>query len=143
MARLTEVVLTCDVHDGESYAVETVTFTVEGRSYECELCDDHQAEFREATEVWSSHARQAGPGRSGRSGGRGRGGGRGASTAEVREWAGPRGWRSAAVVASRPNCGPPTRPPMEHAEVTRPKGLHRLPLRPQAGAAPRSSAPGW
>ena len=64
-----------------------MSFTVEGQSFECELCDDHLAEFREAMEVWSSHARQAGAGRSGRSGGRGRGGSRGASTAEVREWA--------------------------------------------------------
>ncbi len=87
MARLTEVVLTCDVHDGESEAAETVTFSVEGQSFECELCDDHLAEFREAMEVWSSHARPASPRRSVRAGGRGRGGRRGASTAEVREWA--------------------------------------------------------
>ena len=87
MARLTEVVLTCDVHDGESEAAKTVTFTVEGQSYECELCEDHLAEFRDAMEVWSSHGRPASPRRSVGAGGRGRGGGRAASTAEVRDWA--------------------------------------------------------
>ena len=91
MAQLTEVVLTCDVHDGESEAVGTVTFTVDGQANGCELCDDHLAEFEEAMEVWSSHARAAGPRRSVRAGGRSRGGGRGASAAEVREWASAQG----------------------------------------------------
>lgn len=92
MAQRTQVVLTCDVHDGDAEAVETVTFTVEGQSYECELCDAHLTEFREAMEIWSSHSRGAGRARSGQSapgrGGRRRtGGSGGTSTAEVREWA--------------------------------------------------------
>lgn len=94
MAQRTEVLMTCDVHDGDgdADAVETVAFTVEGKSYEFELCDAHLAEFREAIEIWSSHSRPVGrrPGRQ-RSGGAGRVGrgpnGNGPSTAEVREWA--------------------------------------------------------
>ncbi len=91
LSQRTEVLMTCDVHDGDADAVETVAFTVEGKSYEFELCDAHLAEFREATEIWSSHSRPVGrrPGvrRPGaRRGGQGRTG-NGPSTAEVREWA--------------------------------------------------------
>ncbi len=100
MAQRTLVLLTCDVHDGDADAVETVQFTVEGRSYECDLCDDHLAEFRESAGIWSSHARPVGrtrvrrtqqpagspsPASSGR--GRSRSTSSGPSTAEVRRWA--------------------------------------------------------
>jgi len=92
------MLLTCDVHDGDAEAAKTVTFMVEGRSYECELCEAHLAEFRVAMEVWSSHARVAGRGsrvpspiRPARRRRRGREravtGGDGPSTADVRDWA--------------------------------------------------------
>ena len=89
MAQVTEVVLTCDVHDGDSEAIETVTFTVEGQAYEFELCEDHLAEFREAMEVWSSHARSGRPGPSARRAARsaGRDAGAAPSAGEMREWA--------------------------------------------------------
>ena len=99
MAQRTLVLLTCDVHDGDAEAVETVEFTVEGRSYECDLCEDHLAEFRESTGIWSSHARPIGRTRTRRaqradasgpvSSGQGRSGtaSNRPSTAEVREWA--------------------------------------------------------
>ena len=92
MAQRTQVVLTCDVHEGTAEAVDTVAFTVEGQAYECELCEAHLIEFREAMEIWSSHSRAVGRGRGGQSSGRssrGRksGSGDGPSSAEVREWA--------------------------------------------------------
>ena len=94
MAQRTEVILTCDVHDGHAEAADTVAFTVEGQSYECELCEAHLIEFREAMEIWSSHARPVGRSRAAQSGsargGRRRSSARasnGNSTAEVREWA--------------------------------------------------------
>lgn len=94
MAQRTQVILTCDVHDGDADAAETVTFTVEGQSYECELCEAHLAEFREAMEIWSSNSRPASRGRgaqlaarSVRSGRRKASSGDGPTTAEVREWA--------------------------------------------------------
>ena len=59
MAQVSQVVLTCDVHEGDAEAADTVTFAVEGTSYECELCEPHLAEFHEAMEVWSSHSRPA------------------------------------------------------------------------------------
>ena len=92
MAQRTQVIMTCDVHDGEAEAATTVTFAVEGQSYEFELCEAHLAEFREAMEGWSVHSRpvsrRAAPasGRSSR-GSRGGGADGGPSPAEVREWA--------------------------------------------------------
>jgi len=70
MAQRTQVLLTCDVHDGAAEAVETVLYTVEGQSYECDLCDGHLTEFRDAMEIWSSHSRQAGRRRTGPTKGR-------------------------------------------------------------------------
>ena len=98
MAQRTQVLLTCDVHDGEAEAAETVIYTVEGQTYECELCEAHLAEFREAMEIWSSHSRLAGRGRSSQAAARPSRGGRsgraragsadgGPSAAEVRDWA--------------------------------------------------------
>ncbi|MEO5680726.1 MAG: Lsr2 family protein [Acidimicrobiales bacterium] len=98
MAQRTQVLLTCDVHEGDAEAVETVLFTVDGQSYECELCEAHLAEFRDAMEIWSSHSRSAGRARSTQDGVRSTRGPRasrsgasrgadGPSAAEVREWA--------------------------------------------------------
>ena len=107
MAQRTQVLLTCDVHDGDAEAAETVTFTVEGQTYECELCEAHLTEFRDAMEIWSSHSRPVGrglrsgtsarPGRAAR-GGRARAvsGGDGPSAAEVREWARAQGMQVSA-----------------------------------------------
>lgn len=92
MALHTQVLLTCDVHDGDAEAVETVAFTVEGQSFECDLCEDHLAEFRETIEIWSSHARPVSQRRKSQRAARGGastrdGNGNGPTTAEVREWA--------------------------------------------------------
>ncbi len=91
MAKSTQVVLTCDVHEGFAEAADTVTFTVEGKSYTCELCEPHLAEFHEAMEVWSSHARptraaRASQGASSRAGRRRVRASGGAPPSEVREW---------------------------------------------------------
>jgi len=112
MAQRTEVLMMCDVHEEDAEAVETVVFTVEGSSYEFELCDAHLAEFREAAEIWSSHARPVGRHSGSQREGRVRRArqGRtenGPSTAEIREWArtqgvpiGERGRISAGLRAS-------------------------------------------
>ncbi len=93
MAQRTQVILTCDVHDGAAEAADTVSFTVEGQAYECELCEPHLNEFREAMEIWSSHSRLVGGGRGAQSPGRASRGSRrratndGPSSSDVREWA--------------------------------------------------------
>lgn len=53
----TLVVLTCDAHDGEVEADETVSFTVGDTSYEMELCAEHRAQFHEAVSQWTAIAR--------------------------------------------------------------------------------------
>jgi len=93
MAQRTQVLLTCDVHDDQVEAANTVVFTVEGQAFECEMCEAHLAEFRQAMEIWSSYARPVGRTRA--TGGRAARAGRsarpqssdGPPTAEVREWA--------------------------------------------------------
>ena len=91
MAQRTQLLLTCDVHDGEAEATDTVVFTVEGQAFECELCEAHLAEFRESMEIWSSHSRAVGPGASGRRARPARSArprsSAGPSASEVRDWA--------------------------------------------------------
>jgi len=103
MAQRTQLLLTCDVNpcdaaDGEE--VETVVFMAEGQTYEAELCEGHLAAFREAMDIWSSHARTAGRGRvkqdsarparaarSGRSRNRAKSSDSSTSASVIREWA--------------------------------------------------------
>jgi AcrR family transcriptional regulator len=60
MAQRTEVVLTCDVHDGVADAVATVALALDGDAFDCDLCAVHLAELRRTFERWSSHARPVG-----------------------------------------------------------------------------------
>jgi hypothetical protein len=58
MAKRETVVFTCDLHDDEvTEGVETVTFGLDGNSYEVDACADHQAELRDAfaTYVGAAH----------------------------------------------------------------------------------------
>ncbi|MEJ7764371.1 MAG: Lsr2 family protein [Acidimicrobiales bacterium] len=102
MAQRTEVLLTCDVdlHEGDAEAAGTVSFTVEGQSFEFELCEGHLAQFREEMDIWSSHARPAGrrrtrakqetarPARAPRAGrAKAQSAGGDTSASDVREWA--------------------------------------------------------
>ena len=54
MGQRIEVVLTCDLHDGEVPAEETVTFAVDGTTYAFELCADHLQEFRDTVGMTGS-----------------------------------------------------------------------------------------
>ena len=87
MAQKVEVVLTCDLDDVLTPAMETVTFSYGGQAYEFELCAAHLKEFDELMQRFTGAARPAG-----RAGpGRPRGGRSRASTsaelAAVRAWA--------------------------------------------------------
>ncbi|MEW9532990.1 Lsr2 family protein [Microbispora sp. NPDC049125] len=91
MAKHTQVILIDDLDGGE--ANETVTFAVDGTSYEIDLSDGNAKRLREALSPFVSSARRAesGQARGRRRGAGGGGGGQRAMTreksAEIRAWA--------------------------------------------------------
>ena len=90
MAQKVHIVLEDDLDGSE--ATETVSFALDGTSYEIDLNDDNAAKLRDALAVYVGHARKVSGGAR-RSGGGGSGGGRrgasngGTSAREIREWA--------------------------------------------------------
>jgi len=102
MAQKVQVILVDDVDGGD--ASETVTFGLDGVSYEIDLNDDNAAQLRSALSAWVGHARRVGGRSAGgtrrrSSGGSGSGGSSsggsgsggsgsgGTDTAAVRAWA--------------------------------------------------------
>src|SRR4051794_2720911 len=89
MAQRIQVLLVCDMHDDETPGTETVNFSVDGATYEIDLCEQHATNLRERFATYVGAARRAG-GRSDSSGGRSRrrrsrsGSG---EAARIREWA--------------------------------------------------------
>jgi hypothetical protein len=86
MAQRVQVILICDLHDDETPGTQTVSFGLDGSSYEIDVCDAHAAELRESFGRFVGVARRGGargsrPGRR-----RGRQGGTG-EAAQIREWA--------------------------------------------------------
>ena len=86
MAQRVQIVLEDDVDGGE--AVETVTFGLDGVTYEIDLNDKNAAKLRDAMATWVGHGRPS----SGRRGGvrrrpSSRPTGRRTDLTEVREWA--------------------------------------------------------
>ena len=91
MAQKVQVVLVDDLDAGE--ADETVSFSLDGVSYEIDLSDANAKKLRDALAVYVGSGRRVG-GRSGARPGRGTSGGRSArrgggdnDTARIREWA--------------------------------------------------------
>ncbi len=89
MAQKVQVLLVDDLDGGE--ADETVSFALDGTTYEIDLTDEHAAQLRDAFAPWVGAARRAGGGRAGaRSTGRSRSSSGGADrerVQEMREWA--------------------------------------------------------
>ena len=85
MAQRTQTILIDDVDGGEG--AETVTFALDGVTYEIDLSNANAAALRDAMASWVGHGRRL----TGRSSGAGRGSGRKAASsndsAAVREWA--------------------------------------------------------
>jgi hypothetical protein len=85
MAQKVQVVLVDDVDGGD--ASETVTFALDGVSYEIDLSEANAAALRDAFATWVGHARKvSGRARAGRGTSR-RAGGAGDDSAAIREWA--------------------------------------------------------
>jgi hypothetical protein len=109
MAQKVQVLLVCDLHEGDVEGTETIAFSVDGAAYEIDVCDLHAGELRDAFAPYVGAARRAGrsaaPARRGR-GASARTAGKDRTT-EIREWArkhghkvSDRGRLSAAVVAA-------------------------------------------
>jgi hypothetical protein len=60
VAQKVEVVLTCDLDEQSTPAIETVAFAYGGQSYEFELCAGHLKEFDEVMQRFASAARPGG-----------------------------------------------------------------------------------
>ena len=88
--------LVCDLHDDDEVeGDETVTFGLDGQTYEIDVCADHAAELRDAFAGYVGSARRAGRiGSAGRRGSAGRprstGGDRN-RVADIRAWARDKG----------------------------------------------------
>jgi hypothetical protein len=86
MAQRVTVQLVCDLHDNDTAGEETVTFGLDGASYEIDLCATHARTLREAFAPFVGPARRVTGGR-GRRAGRGRSGAGRDGSAEIRAWA--------------------------------------------------------
>lgn len=95
MAQKVQVMLVCDLHEEEVEGVETVAFSVDGGSYEIDVCEEHAEELREAFAPFVGAARRAGRApvapaqrraRGAKAGGSSAGAGR-ERVQEIREWA--------------------------------------------------------
>lgn len=83
MAQRVQVLLVCDMHDGEGAAEETVLFSLDGSAYEIDLCKTHSAGLRDALAPYVGAGRRA----TGRARGRRRGGASRGRPGEIRDWA--------------------------------------------------------
>ncbi len=103
MGQKVSVTLTCDMHDDEVDAVDTVAFGVDGHNYAFELCQEHLDEFSDTMQAFVAAARRAdGPRRRRRSSAEANGSGPRSSRARqsgaedlgaIREWARSNGFR--------------------------------------------------
>ncbi|MEG3614572.1 Lsr2 family protein [Isoptericola haloaureus] len=85
MVQKTQVVLLDDIDGTEGD--ETVTFALDGVSYEIDLTSAHAAELRESLAKWIGHGRKAGPKTATRAAGPRRGRTDRAQLQKIREWA--------------------------------------------------------
>ena len=92
MAQKVQVILVDDLDGGE--AEESVTFSLDGVSYEIDLSSENAEALREAIAPWVGHARRV-SGRAGRGRGPGRPRAAAAKTdlADVRNWARENGYQ--------------------------------------------------
>ena len=66
MARITQVVVTCDLEDGDVNAAESLSFTYAGKTYTLDLCNTHFDEVKGALEGFANAGHSAGRGGRGR-----------------------------------------------------------------------------
>lgn len=89
MAQRVNIILVDDIDGGD--ADETVTFGLDGSTYEIDLSSKNAAKLRDAVAPYVGHARKV-TGRRSAGGRRAAGAGNGPSAREIREWARANGW---------------------------------------------------
>jgi hypothetical protein len=90
MAQRVQVILVCDLHGDETPGTETITFGLDGASYEIDVCDQHAAELRDRLAGYVGAARRSGraaTSSAGRPPRRRRSRGGSGEAARIREWA--------------------------------------------------------
>ena len=93
MAQKVQIHVVCDLHADEVDGTETITFALDGSSYDIDVCDSHAAELRDAFAPFVGAARRsgrtatAGQRRGARGASRATGAGDKNRVAEIREWA--------------------------------------------------------
>jgi hypothetical protein len=58
MAQRIKVTLICDIHGDDTIGTETVTFALDGTTYEIDVCDAHGRTMREAFATYIGHGRK-------------------------------------------------------------------------------------
>jgi hypothetical protein len=89
MAQTMRVLLTCDLESGDKPGSETISFAVDGKAYEIDVCDKHAKQFRDAVAPFTAAARRVSS-----RGGRRRSSGGGSDrerTQAIRAWAKKKG----------------------------------------------------
>ena len=92
MAQKMQVLLTCDMEDGDKPGTQTIGFGLDGTNYEIDLCDKHAKQFRDGLSAFVTAGRRVAARNSGR-----RRSGAGAvrgdreRTQAIREWARKKG----------------------------------------------------
>jgi hypothetical protein len=91
MAQKLQVLLTCDLHDGDKAGTETIRFAFDGSSYEIDVCDSHAKQLRNGFAPFvEAGRRQTSRGGAGRRGRTSSAGDR-QRTQEIRAWARKKG----------------------------------------------------
>jgi len=84
MAQKVQVVLLCDVDNGDTDAQETLKFSLDGNAYEIDVCARHAQQIQDALQPFVAHARKAAGASAPR---RARAPGARRQTASIRSWA--------------------------------------------------------
>jgi hypothetical protein len=87
MAQRVQVLLVCDLHDDDTAGTATVDFSLDGASYEIDVCEEHGAKLREAFAPYVVAGRRSGRSGAGRRSRRGRGTAGDFDPSAVRAWA--------------------------------------------------------
>ena len=61
MAQKIQVMLLCDLDDGNVEAAETLHFSLGNAGYEVDVCGKHAQQIRDSLEPFAAHARTSGP----------------------------------------------------------------------------------